>query len=307
MPNLSRMPNGARVPSAGYHASRGDALPGCVTISSWKRWKGATVEVCRHDPPAEVRLCFSRPGISLSLRGRSVLRVRRCGGWVESVYAAGDMEITPAYLEHWGKTYAHAHVAVRFEPAELLQFFGLTTAERPVPFTPHLQDPECRQLLELLHRAVLRLPAGSPLYAEGLIVALGARVFGEASVSGPNDAPAYPGVANGRDPLPEKFRELQRWVDAHLDEEITLEAMAAQVGLNPHQLVRAFRRWRQTSPYGFVVSRRVALVKELLCSTTLAVGEIAFRAGFFDQSHLSRHFKRETGTSPRRYRSTHCG
>jgi hypothetical protein len=46
--------------SMNSHRSRDDALPGCVTVSSRQHWKGATVEVCRHEPATEVRLCYAQ-------------------------------------------------------------------------------------------------------------------------------------------------------------------------------------------------------------------------------------------------------
>jgi hypothetical protein len=89
------------------------------------------------------------------LKGHSARCVRRSARWEEIVFSAGEMEITPSHLEHRARTHAHAHVAVRFEPKALAQHFGLLDPAQTVAFTPHLQDRDCRQLLELLHRAVL--------------------------------------------------------------------------------------------------------------------------------------------------------
>jgi AraC-like DNA-binding protein len=288
------------------HGSRDDALPGCITISSRQHWKGATVEVCRYDPATEVRLCYTRPCISLSLKGHSALCVRRGARWEEIVFSAGDMEITPSYMEHRSRTHAHAHIAVRFEPEDLAKHFGLLNPSPKVAFTPHLQDRDCSQIMELLHRAVLNLRAVPLLYAEGLIAALSARVFGQSIANDDAGKRTFAGVATGRNSDSERFQELQNWVDARLDQEISLAAMAARVGLNTYQLVRAFRRWRQTSPYKFVLARRLAMAKELLCSTDLSLGEVAYQTGFYDQSHLARHFKVGVGTSPRRYRQSHA-
>jgi AraC-like DNA-binding protein len=288
------------------HRSRDDALPGCVTVSSRQHWKGATVEVCRYDPATEVRLCYTRPCISLSLKGHSALFVRRGVRWEEIVFSAGDMEITPSHMEHRSRTHAHAHVAVRFETEELAKHFGLLDPSPKVAFTPHLQDRDCRQIVELLHRGALNLRAVPSLYAEGLIAALSARVFGQSIDNEDTPKRTIAGVAMGRNPDSERFQELQNWVDARLDQEISLRAMAAHVGLGVYQLVRAFRRWRQTSPYQFVLARRLAMAKELLCSTDLSLGEVAYRTGFYDQSHLARHFKGEVGTSPRHYRHSHA-
>lgn len=51
------------------------------------------------------------------------------------------------------------------------------------------------------------------------------------------------------------------------------------------------------------MSRRVDLARRLLLGGQPA-GEVATAAGFYDQSHLTRHFKRVLGTTPGRYART---
>ncbi|MEV6212961.1 helix-turn-helix transcriptional regulator, partial [Kitasatospora sp. NPDC051914] len=65
-------------------------------------------------------------------------------------------------------------------------------------------------------------------------------------------------------------------------------------------LVRAFSAAFGIAPHQYVMSRRVDLARRLLLGGR-PPGEVATADGFYDQSHLTRHFKRVLGTTPGRY------
>ncbi len=66
------------------------------------------------------------------------------------------------------------------------------------------------------------------------------------------------------------------------------------------QLSRALRHEHATTPYRLVLDLRIEHAKDTLRAGA-TISESAFQAGFADQSHLTRHFKRVTGTTPRSY------
>jgi len=53
-------------------------------------------------------------------------------------------------------------------------------------------------------------------------------------------------------------------------------------------------------PHRFQIAQRVKLARRML-ERGAGVSEVAARTGFFDQSHLHRHFRRSLGTTPREY------
>jgi transcriptional regulator GlxA family with amidase domain len=68
--------------------------------------------------------------------------------------------------------------------------------------------------------------------------------------------------------------------------------------LSTHHFARAFKQTVGMPPHGYVLQRRIERAQHMLVSTQLPLSEIALSAGFSDQSHLARHFRRMTGLSP---------
>jgi AraC-like DNA-binding protein len=88
------------------------------------------------------------------------------------------------------------------------------------------------------------------------------------------------------------------YVQSHLDEKISLEALASMAGLSAHHFARAFRQTVGMPPHGYLLQRRLERVEHLLRDTQLPLSQIALTVGFSDQSHLARHFRKLTGIAP---------
>ncbi|PDT85539.1 AraC family transcriptional regulator [Sinorhizobium sp. BJ1] len=84
------------------------------------------------------------------------------------------------------------------------------------------------------------------------------------------------------------------------DGTITLETLEAVSGRDRWGLSRDFRRLFGTSPYRYLVQRRLEAAKVNLRHGVPAA-QAAVDAGFADQAHLSRHFKKAFGVTPGRW------
>lgn len=82
--------------------------------------------------------------------------------------------------------------------------------------------------------------------------------------------------------------------------DVSLADLAAAAGLSQYLLVKAFREQYGMPPHAFQVAQRVNHARRLL-EAGVPTGEAAATAGFFDQSHLHRHFRRRMGLTPREY------
>src|SRR2546423_14815256 len=84
--------------------------------------------------------------------------------------------------------------------------------------------------------------------------------------------------------------------------QLSVSLIAKAVGVHSVHLSRTFARYFGASIGDYVRSLRVERARHEISSTNLSLAEIAANTGFYDQSHLSRVFKRELGLTPGQYR-----
>jgi len=101
---------------------------------------------------------------------------------------------------------------------------------------------------------------------------------------------------------PKMLRRVREYIEAHLDEKISIESLADAIGLSMFHFARAFKQSEGVTPHDYLIRRRVKRAMELLASTDLPLSEIAVTVGFSDQSHCARRFREIVGVCPRDYR-----
>lgn len=101
---------------------------------------------------------------------------------------------------------------------------------------------------------------------------------------------------------PWQVSRLKRFVDDHLSAPISLEELAQLVRLSTSYFSTAFKVSFGTSPHNYIVERRVAYAKHRMVTSDVPLCEIALDCGLADQAHLSRVFRRVTGTTPSAWR-----
>jgi AraC family transcriptional regulator len=92
------------------------------------------------------------------------------------------------------------------------------------------------------------------------------------------------------------------FVQDHLDQDLSLEALAQQAGFSPYHFARLFRQTMGESPHQFVLHQRIERAQRLLTEQDAPLARVARACGFADQSHLTQAFKRHLGLTPRAYR-----
>lgn len=98
-------------------------------------------------------------------------------------------------------------------------------------------------------------------------------------------------------PLSPAIRLARQCIDENYAETLSLVQLAALSGLSMHRFATAFRQQVGMPPHRYQCHLRLRRARELL-REGLAPADIAVELGFFDQSHLSRHFKRHYGVTP---------
>jgi AraC-like DNA-binding protein len=209
-------------------------------------------------------------------------------GWVESL--PGDViTVNPGELHdghpidgavrHWQIIY--------FDPKVLAQHF-IPDAAREIEFvSPSLRDPKLGAWVSLLFD---RLSSGVDRLGVDEIVAHVVRRLVYTDIR--------PGF-RARDHSAPVSKARAR-IDDDPSRPVSLSELAALSGVSRYHIVRAFARELGTTPYAYVIQRRVRLARQLLVKgETLAAA--AQLAGFADQSHMTRAFVRQLGISPGRY------
>lgn len=95
--------------------------------------------------------------------------------------------------------------------------------------------------------------------------------------------------------------EVRSYLHAHFQDALTLRDVAAQVGAHPANITSVFRAAFNSSPAAYVRTLRLEHARSAL-DTNRSLSEIALEAGFSDQSHFTRCFRRSFGVTPREYR-----
>lgn len=85
---------------------------------------------------------------------------------------------------------------------------------------------------------------------------------------------------------------------ANLAHPLTAARIAREAGLSRSSLYELFALHRGVAPLAALREMRLAEAVRLLAASRLAVTEVALRAGYADQSALTRALRRERGTTP---------
>ena len=158
----------------------------------------------------------------------------------------------------------------------------------PSPTAPiFLNDPEILQLAALIYGEIG--PGGrgtaSPLVVESLTMELMAQAARRERPRAAHRPPAW--LARVREVL----------IDS-LAEPPGLGTLARIAGVHRVNVARAFRDHYGSSVGEYVRRLRVERARALLVDTDVPLAEVALRAGFFDQSHMTRAVARFLGTTP---------
>jgi len=165
-------------------------------------------------------------------------------------------------------------------------------------------------------------PTAPPLtgpadFTGGLPVWIAQRIYGEFLERDPLCALAIEGLAlqlltevcrgprqNLQHPPPAWLRQVRDLLEARFAESFSLSDLAAAVGVNPDYLAVAFRKQYGRTVGEFVRKRRIEYACRQMTAGEMSLAEIALAAGFCDQSHFIRSFRRYLGMTPTEYQTS---
>ncbi|BBJ43562.1 AraC family transcriptional regulator [Streptomyces antimycoticus] len=112
-------------------------------------------------------------------------------------------------------------------------------------------------------------------------------------------------IVHDQPPVPRGslFEPLLRWMEDNAGRDLTLNEIAAHIGMSTRTLNRRFREHTGTTPLQWLHRARIRQAQYLLEATTHPVERIAIQVGFGSPTSFRDRFKRVVGTSPHSYRS----
>lgn len=278
-------------------------LDGQPVLQTPADWRGPVVERLAIPTVGECGPQFT--GMPVICTSKSVPGRR----WYKCCTALNEVPVPPNGIDILSATYereyerwecepGHETLCLRLHPAMLERYlqddgfnFDLETRYA------HKDEMLTRLLFELADEMQCGMPNGT-LFAEGLSLA----IFGWLRQHYSFKAQAPSGRKSGFSI--EQRDRLRDFIETHLGTSLSLDAMAAEVGMSAFHFLRVFRTSFGTTPHRYVLQTRVTrAARALRAQPERNISDIALAVGFSSQAHFTLAFKRQLGTTPACWRN----
>jgi len=232
------------------------------------------------------------------LEGACDIEIADAEGFRTHRCSPGQISLFPA-----GVTFAaRSRDAGRFYSVSLTSQFvinhGIAPDDGTIPEFQSLRavaDPVLKALCDRIRDEVLSGVPEGRVYVESLGQALAAHLTRHYAKSRASEG----GV---RGLTSHQLRRAVEFIRDNLASDISLATIARAADLSPFHFARRFKLATGVAPHQYLIRQRIDRAKHLLAHGRTPLSEIAHQCGFCDQSHLTNHFRRATGVTPRRYR-----
>jgi AraC-like DNA-binding protein len=206
--------------------------------------------------------------------------------------AGTDVTVLPPHVVHDGRPVSSAGFRKRvlyLDDGVLPESLVGHAVDRPT-----IDDAALRRAIGALHDGLG--PGHDPLDADSRLAVVAERLGSWLAARRPPEPEAGP-------PGPRHRRlaaDLRDLLDADVPGGLVLADAARVLGTDPAVLVRSFSATFGITPHAYLVGRRLEIARDLLLSGVRPAAA-ATAAGFYDQAHLTRHFRRFLATTPGRF------
>lgn len=216
----------------------------------------------------------------------------------------GDVYLFPAHSRQRMRCHQTSEFVDLHLSPDLLQRLAYDLIEvEKIQFQPRfaVRDPLIQQLCLTLKLELESVHSASPLavdrlYAESIAQTLAIHLLRRYANHSKIDQINQTGLA------PALLQQVVEYINDQLEQDLSVEAIAALVQLSPFHFSRLFKQGMGLSPYQYILQCRIERSKLLLRQRHFSIAEVAHQVGFASQSHLHRHFKRIVGVTPKQFR-----
>lgn len=100
----------------------------------------------------------------------------------------------------------------------------------------------------------------------------------------------------------EQIEKIQTYIDERIEQRILSCELAKCVYVSDYHFYRIFKRTTGLTPQRFIKKRRLEVAREMVENSVATLAAIAYKAGFVDQSHMAREFRKAFGATPSQLR-----
>jgi len=250
-------------------------------------WK--TGEICRVPAFPQQAIAWDKEAARVIFALAPVLLADTAHGVIPR--ATGELVWVPLQEKTESPTPSVYPVLLGHAPCEMLQAEMVTI----VP-SFQVRDPLLHHIALVLQAAVDAEDEAGQLYAETLADALVVHFLRRYAAARPAQGEVSGGLA------PYKLRRTLAYIQAHLEQKICLETLAAVAQMSLTHFAHMFKHATGLAPHQYVSLCRIEHAKQLLAETDLPLIDISAQVGCTDQSHFTALFRQYVATTPKAYR-----
>ncbi|WP_223448921.1 helix-turn-helix transcriptional regulator [Pseudomonas sp. BF-R-19] len=278
-------------------------VPGKIVLASDQLgWCNVLIRAYEY-APSEVFVPAMRDFLLIAYREGSTSMDRKVNGqWTREFLVPGNVSLLSRAEEsrwHWASDIGviHLYIAQDALAAISAEVFDRDIADVRLRDVLKTDDPALfGGIMALAEEAKADRPGGR-LFVHAVTTQLCIHILRK-----------YADVEFRENRLPTELSPLQaklvaEYIELNIDKPLPLRELAGVARVSASHFLRQFKRSFGTPPHCYVIERRLACAKNQLSRTALPLKDIAFKAGFSDQSHMTRMFQRNLTATPGTYRT----
>ncbi|MGV3774439.1 MAG: helix-turn-helix domain-containing protein [Verrucomicrobiales bacterium] len=266
-----------------------------IVLNSPSSWNGFFLNAAQN-PQVEVDQVVSTDYVFFLQTGAPLsLEFKSDGAVTRKTINPGQVSFIPAHVTFSSRTETSGMVVALILEKD---FIYNTSAElgdvlkNDLHCLHGVDDPLARELMTSIHHEAQNSAPEGGMYAEFLATTITGHLLHRYQNLTLEEGRSGKGLP--------KFtlRKVLEFINDHLAHEMTLKQLASVAQMSPFYFSRMFKLSTGFSPHEYVTRRRVYKAKDLFTGKYESITQVATEVGFYDQSHLSRHFRKVIGISP---------
>lgn len=265
-------------------------------------WDGVRVHRAKVLPGRMLEHTANCHEINISVSGfLTTEKISSTGKAIVTKGGAGNLCLTPygqAVAAHWEKPIDNMAIWLAPDFIKTVAVENRFSADFEFKEIYRKKDSLIRQIgFALLEESNAETPAGK-LFTDSLIQTLTLHLLKNYT----NAAAVRENLSGGLSGY--KLRRVQEFINANLEEDLSLAELAEVADLSQFHFARAFRKSTGMTPQQYLMQQRIERAKQLLSKDDLPIVEVSLRTGFKNQSHFTTLFRKFTKLTPKLWRET---